>query len=331
MKVIAVCLVIVSLTTMTMSLVMFINGSSLQIALSPPIDLTFHEFLEAPNYPRINYGQLSFMYEPVNFCKPSYSTIDVLFIVHSAVHHFDRRQVLRDTIGQYIGNSRPLKYKLLFVVGTPTYSKIDMMSLIKERRDHNDILIVDMADMYQHMTFKAVAWLKWIVKNCLNINFVFKMDDDALVNVPILDKFIWSCYNLIDENSCSRISCRAKYNEPVMRYIRDKNQLKYSEYPFEEFPVMCPGLAMIIPSILLRPLLDATTRVPFIWLDDVYITCVLRGYLRETINDISKLFMHPFDKDFSNMTNKMVGHLMSKSFEQDYKRVWKEMLNKRKL
>ena len=58
-------------------------------------------------------------------------------------------------------------------------------------------------------------------------------------------------------------------------YRTGKWKLSHEEFPFAFFPAYESGSGYAISSDLLLPLLTAAERVPFIFIDDVYVTGIL--------------------------------------------------------
>ena len=55
--------------------------------------------------------------------------------------------------------------------------------LEQEHRQHNDIIQHNFIDCFANLTLKTTFLLKWILSNeCQTAKFIFKTDDDTLVN-----------------------------------------------------------------------------------------------------------------------------------------------------
>ncbi|CAM1293758.1 Uncharacterised protein g836 [Pycnogonum litorale] len=282
----------------------------------------FHEFLNSSR-PRLDYHQISFLISPKQICNEK---IDFLMVVHSSVNYRARRNVLRYTIGRYNKKSQ-LKYKMMFVVGTPTdNSNSNMLDVLREHNDLKDILLIDIIDDYRNMTHKALGWLKFVSEKCTrNVKHIIKMDDDALIKMPQLIDMLKPCETSQAKPICRQISCMVRPKEPSLRI--GKNNITIDEYPLRYYPPMCPGLVYIFPSTLIDRLLEASQQVPFIWLDDVYVTVFLRESIGEKLHSLRRYYLQPADKRYRLLyKKKMIAHLNSKHFVTDYIRLWNEML-----
>ena len=50
--------------------------------------------------------------------------------------------------------------------------------------------VSDYLDSYKALVFKAVAWMTWVAKNCPNVDFVVKTDDDIIINMFPLAQYL---------------------------------------------------------------------------------------------------------------------------------------------
>ncbi|CAM1293793.1 Uncharacterised protein g844 [Pycnogonum litorale] len=299
----------------------FLFGKPL-IPFTNRMSTTFRGFLEDSTRPRLDHDRLALLTDPHHVCRPSSDPLDVVFVVHSSVYNFENRAVIRKTLGEFAPSSYVLRYSLLFVVGTPSDSEHHTISkLLKESSNHDDVLIVDVEDTRRHVTYKTMSWIKWASEKCLKNRFVFKIDDDVLVNVHLLADFVWSCYSQNDLNACNRISCDVHHNVPVTRFIGSDRSIRYVDYPLDTYRSMCPGQALIIPTAMLNRLVIASAYVPFVPLDDVYVTSILLGYLDEEINPINDLYIDRPDE--TAVESKMVVHVTTDDFKRDFTRLWR--------
>lgn len=97
--------------------------------------------------------------------------------------------------------------------------------------------------------------------------FVFKCDDDMFVNVPaILD---------VIRSEDLRGAIMGPYNDGARVRRKGKWALGRTEYPFHYFPPYESGSGYLISADLLEPLRNASDFVPYIFVDDVYVTGIL--------------------------------------------------------
>ncbi|NXY66985.1 B3GT4 galactosyltransferase, partial [Callaeas wilsoni] len=56
--------------------------------------------------------------------------------------------------------------------------------LLRESRQHGDVLQGDFGDTYANLTWKTLLLLRWARACCGGAPFLLKADDDTFVNVP---------------------------------------------------------------------------------------------------------------------------------------------------
>lgn len=78
-----------------------------------------------------------------------------------------------------------------FVVGL-TKDNLTQNQIEEESKAYGDIIQIKMPDLYENLSLKMDALLNWVYKNCANVKFVLKADDDVYVNVRNLAHFIQS-------------------------------------------------------------------------------------------------------------------------------------------
>ena len=79
------------------------------------------------------------------------------------------------------------------------------------------ICIVDVEDNYKTVVFKLVSAFKWISDaskyNGNNLKWILKMDDDVLLGIQELEKFIKN----IPRDDSNSIFCKVKPHDPTIR------------------------------------------------------------------------------------------------------------------
>ena len=122
-------------------------------------------------------------------------------------------------------------------------------------------------DTYHTLSYKGLASLNWITQHCSHVPWTIHADDDVLLDVFFLKTF------LENNGTQNSLMCHVWDNSPVRRY--GKWCVRPNEFPEDIYPTYCSGGAWIIATSLARRLLDAATRVPVMWVDDVYLTGIL--------------------------------------------------------
>ena len=196
----------------------------------------------------------------------------LVIIVCSTVNHFHHRDVIRRTWASNI----PASVKIFFLVGLSNNENTSYL-LDSESSNHDDLLQVNIRDSYDSLTNKSIAMLQWLTRSCLNIAYLLKVDDDTLVNVP----------RLLDSLHHVTISHFIMGNIIAgAQPMRDRSSKWYTPigvYSEPTYPDYVSGSAYVISGDLIQDLYTTTQRVPFFWVEDIYITGLCPAKLNATL------------------------------------------------
>ena len=120
-----------------------------------------------------------------------------------------------------------------------------------------------------------LAIMNWARNNCLRIKFLIKSDDDMFVNLPHLYKFLES--KGATDTIYGKVSTLAR---PIREWY-SRWYLSARDYPKEFYPDFVTGQIYIMTADLLPKLLKAADQVKPIYLEDVWITGILRERIPE--------------------------------------------------
>ena len=104
---------------------------------------------------------------------------------------------------------------------------------------------------------------------CPKANFVMKVDDDVMVN-------IYKLVNFLQEHNKKENLQNFYYGYTIneahpFRENTSKWQTSYSDYKFSNYPAYCAGLGYIFSNQAAGRIYQATSQIPFFWVDDVFI------------------------------------------------------------
>ena len=136
-----------------------------------------------------------------------------LFVaVVSAPNHFNERKVIRETWGRRWKEMQDTLSHVMevvgfaFVVGQQSNATVQSM-LEEEASACDDILQIDMVDVYYNLSMKAAALLNWMKDDCRHADFLLKVDDDVYINwhnlttiVSKLSPSLSTYYGIVGEN-----------------------------------------------------------------------------------------------------------------------------------
>lgn len=252
-------------------------------------------------------------------CGSLEETPIAVVLVHSAPSGFQKREVIRETWGNY--DSRSL---LLFLVGTVNSTEMqkkideefevrnlkivlkfmkilqnilqmDKMSLyffFFQIKVNGDLIQGNFFDTYQNMTYKHVMAFKWFLYNCPEVNYLLKTDDDVFVNTPLLYDVLEQVSNQSRETKPGQLLICTEINRPkVKRSFRSKWHISFKAYQEKYYPNYCSGFSILYSADVVFQIYNQTQNLPYFWIDDVQVTGFARSQLNITITPSDSLFL----------------------------------------
>ncbi|XP_067943530.1 beta-1,3-galactosyltransferase 5-like isoform X2 [Watersipora subatra] len=174
------------------------------------------------------------------------------------------RQIYRETVLSPITNQCLTDIKYAFVIGRVDNDEMQNR-LDKESEEHGDILQGNFTDSYENLTIKSIFLVRWTALKCPQAKFLLKLDDDVFT---ILDdvRYFFKHETLASYSISGSVFKNAK---PV----RDPtNKWHAGDYTGTIYPTYVSGTAYIISSDLLKPISIVAMKVPFLRLEDIFIT-----------------------------------------------------------
>ncbi|CAN8002832.1 unnamed protein product, partial [Ixodes hexagonus] len=288
-----------------------------------PIDQLSSGYDRLP-YPVENTSYLPIAPSVLSACR---SNLGYLFFVHTAPGHFSHRNILR----RFIGNATMMSeynWSIVFFLGLSHDAKT-MNSVLEEAAHNRDIVVFPYMDAYRNLTYKFVYGIKWTMDNCPSAKYIVKMDDDIVIN-------LYKLLGYLDQRTESEppaFHCCVWDGMPVIRHPKSPWYLSKKVYPNNVFPRYCSGSAVIFRSSILRPLYNASFRVPFFSVDDALVTgemAKLAGVGHVSLNKYYSFSGNEWKKVVKGTI--IFGHIREeKARVNAWKAVVKELVAKRKL
>lgn len=259
--------------------------------------VTFVERRLRPQTPEVNLMQLQTAYEVTSrspgisriIIEPPCNATFLIWIVTSYAGEPSTRSALRRA---YMDKElQALGIKRIFLLGTlnddaERKTQVLQNALLDESRRFNDILQGDFLDTYRNLTHKHLMGLQWAVNNCKDVKYIMKMDDDIVVNIyGILEKLHWG---MVEENSLTGYILK---NMIPVREPANKWYVSKAEYSSNIYPDFVSGWLYITHPWVASRLIDyAESSREYFWIDDVFVTGILRQALNIKIQNISELY-----------------------------------------
>ncbi|XP_068202967.1 beta-1,3-galactosyltransferase 9-like [Palaemon carinicauda] len=222
--------------------------------------------------------------DPSKVCRGNDTFI--LAIVISALNKKGMRHFIRRTWA----NPRLFPYtkmRYVFIVGGTT-NKMLQDEVDAEYDIYEDMIQYNFIDSYETLTYKSLAWLKWVGERCPHVPFIAKIDDDVMVNPFHLKTFFEEQMRIPPVPAEPSGTLHKDILEPgeniATAYIYGRFDgvpypLRYTkwgvtkeEFPEKNYPPFVHGPAYVVGRAAARTMLKYAPYVPFLKLEDVYTT-----------------------------------------------------------
>ena len=225
----------------------------------------------------------------------------LIIYVLSTVSNIERRKVIRSTWA-----SKRNGTCFVFVVGQPSgmFSGAGMVQrqILGEQKEYQDIVEIDHLESYANVVYKELAALLWSHRFYRHIPYLFKTDDDLLVDTILLS----SIAQLLVTNVSKNTSFLARNRPPLvttlmssdrvnffrggwaMDYqptVRDRGKfgVSYEVWPHPVLPAYCSGFGWMMSRFIRDQLVQASYTYPVrkaAWIGDVFVS----GFLAKAGN-----------------------------------------------
>lgn len=215
--------------------------------------------------------------------------INTVIIVTSYFGNVETRSAMRRAFPQ--NKLQEFRIKRVFLLGrAPTDKYTTQNAIVDESRKFDDLVQGNFLESYRNLTYKHVMGHKWVAEYCKNVEYVIKMDDDIVVNLykmrSVLLDFKWG-----DKKVMAGYVLR---NMKPIREPRNKWFVKREEYSATTYPLFLSGWFYITTPKVSQSIYHLSQKVPYFWIDDVYVTGILADKLNIKHIDLNELFtLHP--------------------------------------
>ncbi|XP_011257775.1 beta-1,3-galactosyltransferase 5 [Camponotus floridanus] len=221
--------------------------------------------------------------------EPSCNATFLIWIITSYAGDPSDRSALRRA---YINEElQTLGIERVFLLGklnddAKKRTHVSQEALLDESRRFHDILQGDFLDTYRNLTCKHLMGLRWATNNCKHARYIMKMDDDIVVNIYDLLEKLHS--GIIEKDSLAGYIMK---NMVPVRELANKWYVSQTEYADNIYPDFVSGWLYITNSQVTSQLINyAKSSHKYFWIDDVFVTGILRKDLNIKIQDISKIY-----------------------------------------
>ena len=287
---------------------------------------------ERPDVPPITQYNFTFLSDCHRKCfDEEYPQLRLVYLVKSAIHHFEKRKAIRNSWG-FENRFSDVPIRTIFLLGTKPNDEDLQQKVINEQKKHGDIVQVDFVDDYYNNTIKTMMGFKWVMENCLNSKFYMFSDDDMYVSTKNVLRFLRNPTNypsyLANLQAMEyelpedvRLFAGYKFAQSAPhRHRSSKWFVTLSEYPYHLWPPYITAGAFTLSKEALIDMYYASMYTQHFRFDDIYLGLVA-----------SKAGIEPYHCDEFHFYKKPYGVLMyryviaSHGFDpEELVRVWNE-------
>jgi hypothetical protein len=261
----------------------------------------------------INHHNYTYIINPgESICK--YKILTLIAFVTTQNDNFIQRETIRAT---WSNQALFPQMRVIFMIGSS--NNIEITKKIKnESKFHGDIVQVSFED--DDLTIKSIQGIKWVSKYCSNAKYVLKVNDDIIVNLFILLKYL-NNLTIINNNN---VLCYVHKNKQIDRRLESTFYVSYDETNASYYLPYCDGRAYMFEGNLAKSLYQASLRVRYFKFEEIYFS-LLVNYLNLNFIDLkAKYTKNEFDSKLAK--NKFFIHSYSNNNSEIYKYSWSKLV-----
>ena len=217
----------------------------------------------------IHYKGSTFFLEGQDICTNS---THMVILIQSAPKHHSLRMVMRQTWAslhhtqKFLGEELKQEVKIGYMFGE-SYDPIDTAQIMEENRQFNDVIISEFHDSYRNLTLKTLASMEWVNKYCPSAKYFVKCDDDTMVNVVNLLRFLK--VNQLNNGMTGALVI----GHDVKRY--GKWGVDPALYPDDRYPPYYSGPCYVMHTEIIPKMLLVARSTPMLPIEDAYVTGIV--------------------------------------------------------
>jgi hypothetical protein len=218
--------------------------------------------------PKVNEFNYEYILRPnESFCETgNNNSLLLIAFVPISPKNFKQRNTIRSTWAnhQLINN-----FRVVFMIGQSSEKEVNS-AIRHESKLYGDIVQNNFTDAYFNLTTKTIMGFRWVSTYCSNAKYTLKVDDDVVVNINRLLKFL-NDISSNDNFQTNRIMCSYyKHGAPVVRVNTSKFYLSKEEHPQDFFVPYCDGPSYMLTTDLTKKMYELSFYTKQIKFEDVY-------------------------------------------------------------
>lgn len=240
-----------------------------------------------------------------------------VLIITSYVGHDEVRSAHRQAITEEKLQSLGI-LRVFLLAEIPTTEKfIIQKSIENESNRFHDIVQGNFQEAYRNLSYKHIMGLRWAAAECQRAKFIIKVDDDTVFDIYFIRNYLDSVlqehtYDANTELETFLAGFVLDSKKPI-RNVANKWYVSLEEYRPSIYPDYLSGWLYITTPKTAKLLVLESQHEPFMWIDDTWIT----GVLRERI-DIQLISLNKWFSANSQFLDCCLDDLIKHSLKCDY-------------
>ena len=218
--------------------------------------------------PKVNEFNYEYILRPnESFCETgNNNSLLLIAFVPISPKNFKQRNTIRSTWAnhQLINN-----FRVVFMIGQSSEKEVNS-AIRDESKLNGDIVQNNFTDAYFNLTTKTIMGFRWVSTFCSNAKYTLKVDDDVVVNINRLLKFL-NDISSNDNFQTNKIMCRFyEHGAAVIRNKTSKFYLSKEEHPQDFFVPYCDGPSYMFTTDLTKKMYELSFYTTQFKFEDVY-------------------------------------------------------------
>ncbi|KMZ07444.1 beta-1,3-galactosyltransferase brn isoform X1 [Drosophila simulans] len=217
-----------------------------------------------------------------NVCRKAKRELLAVLIVTSYAGHDALRSAHRQAIPQSKLEEMGLRRVFLLAALPSRELFISQDQLASEQKRFGDLLQGNFIEDYRNLSYKHVMGLKWVSEECKKqAKFIIKLDDDIIYDVFHLRRYLETLEVRQPglATSSTLLSGYVLDAKPPIRLRANKWYVSKKEYPHALYPAYLSGWLYVTNVPTAERIVAEAERMPFFWIDDTWLTGVVRTRL----------------------------------------------------
>ncbi|CAD5208652.1 unnamed protein product [Bursaphelenchus xylophilus] len=190
----------------------------------------------------------------------------------------ERRNIVRNAL--FNETNLPKNYTILhrYVVARFPAENDYQQNLIKEVKEFDDIIMMNIDDDYRRNYIKWHTMHAWHMRHCPRVKNFIKIDDDVIIYLKRLFQWVDRDFGGIVEGKDKYFVCDLINKGKVFRDLgkHKKVFVTYEQFPQRYYPSYCNGPVVITTNETISEIMKIQETVNYITVDDVLYTGIVR-------------------------------------------------------